>query len=196
MDDQLTSGVTPISFSQFRVELAKRLMLRMPMETTLCTLWVLAVAAGGTVVARNFVQFFVDAGFPPLTETESLCVVRTQPHEFSAAQWSGRCSTVGDVLNSDSLYGEVHGWFEWRLLYQRRDPAAFRKLRVLCEASSRLDGCSERRFCASQQAPILPHRCAHPRESSPVKSSARHAWRVELSAGWFRRLRLSHRRAR
>ncbi|MDB6171476.1 MAG: glycoside hydrolase family 2 sugar binding [Chthoniobacteraceae bacterium] len=141
MNENLASGVKAIPFTQYRVELAERLVLQLPKETMLCTLLVQAIAADGTVVAQNFVQFFVDDGFPARTETESLCIFRAQLHEISAAEWSGESSTAEDALAAGSVFGEGHGWFEWRLPFTGR--GELKKIRVLCEASARREGCPQ-----------------------------------------------------
>jgi hypothetical protein len=138
--DNLASGVKAIPFPHYRVALADRIVLRMPEETMLCTLWVNAVEPDGTMVARNFVQFFVDGGFPEKTETDSLCILRVQPHEFSAAAWSGSFSDAAQALAAGSAFGEGHGWFEWRLPFTPRNPVELKKIRVLCEASARREG--------------------------------------------------------
>ncbi|MDB6175379.1 MAG: glycoside hydrolase family 2 sugar binding [Chthoniobacteraceae bacterium] len=143
IDDDLAGGIKPIPFTHYHVELVERLVLRLPKETMLCTLWVRAVAADGSVAARNFVQFFVDDGFPACTETESLIVLRVQPHEFSSAEWSGAASSATEALEGGSAYGEGHGWFEWRLPFTPRDARDCKKIRVLCEASSRREGCPQ-----------------------------------------------------
>lgn len=143
MDDNLASGVKPVPFTQYRVELAERLTLRLPETTMLCTLWTHAVAGDGSVVARNFVQFFIDAGFPARTETESLCVLRAQPYEFTSSEWSGKSSDAGDGLAAGSIFGEGRGLFEWRLPFTPHDAPALKKIRVLCEASARREGCPQ-----------------------------------------------------
>ncbi|MDB6116766.1 MAG: glycoside hydrolase family 2 sugar binding [Verrucomicrobiaceae bacterium] len=143
MNEELVSGVKAIPFTQYRVELAERLVLRLPEATMLCTLWVLAIAEDGLVVARNFVQFFVDGGFPPHIEASPQKIFRAQLHETSAAEWSGKSSNPEDALATGSIYGQGHGRFEWRFPLTDSGLGEVKKIRVLCEASGRREGCQQ-----------------------------------------------------
>ncbi len=69
-----------------------------------------------------------------------LRIVRAQPHEFSAAEWSGDSSSREDALAEGSLYGEGHGWFEWRLPLAAHDSGELKKIRIFGEASARRKG--------------------------------------------------------
>ena len=140
LHDDLASGIKPIPFPHRRVELAERIALRMPAETMLCTLWVRAVTPDGSLVARNYVQFLVDGGFPGRQEAEGALILRTAPHEFSASEWPGRNSNRDEAAGLGWCFGERHGWFEWRLSLEGRDPGAVKKIRVFCEASSHREG--------------------------------------------------------
>ena len=61
--DRLCTGSKAISFPQYRVELAERIRLSLPNRTMLCTLWVRAMTADGSLLARNYIQFFVERRF-------------------------------------------------------------------------------------------------------------------------------------
>lgn len=62
----LACGHVPIEFPHRRVVPAHTIELRMPAEPMLCTLSVSACNAEGTVVARNFIQYFVSQNYPPI----------------------------------------------------------------------------------------------------------------------------------
>ncbi len=87
--DRLIEGDKAIAFPQYRVELAHRVKLRLPDETMLCTLWVRAMDTAGRLLARNYVQFFVDGGFPPRQELEGRLVLRAAAHAWTESDWTG-----------------------------------------------------------------------------------------------------------
>ncbi|HSH37737.1 MAG TPA: glycoside hydrolase family 2 TIM barrel-domain containing protein, partial [Chthoniobacterales bacterium] len=112
--DRLAQGSKPIAFPHYRVELAERIRLTLPHETMLCTLWVRAVTRDGTLVARNYVEFFVEAGYAAREETDRGLVLRTSVHAWSAAEWSGVHSDVAEAELNRSCYGDGHGFFEYQ----------------------------------------------------------------------------------
>jgi len=134
--EDLASGSKPITFPHHHVELAERVVLRMPDVTMLCTLWVRAVAPDGTLVAANYVQFFVDAGFPATQAGFTDTILRVAPHEWSGAHWSdGMSANLHEAQAHGCAYGRGHGFFEWQVpLGQAAGPLT--RLRVLCEASA------------------------------------------------------------
>ena len=134
--DRLAHGSKPIRFPHYRVELADRLRFRLPEETMLCTLWVRAMTPDGSLVARNYVQFFVDAGFAVREETNRGLVLRAPVHTWSAADWSGGSSDATEAELNRSCYGEGHGFFEWQFPVQDNDLRGASKIVVLCEASA------------------------------------------------------------
>src|SRR5690349_7404461 len=75
-----------ISFPHLRVELIRRLRLKMPDERMLCTLWVRAYTPDGTLVARNYVQFLVVPEWVQRENSEARLIIRLEPHEWAAAE--------------------------------------------------------------------------------------------------------------
>ncbi len=134
--DDLASGVKPIAFGQYRVELAGNIVLRLPEETMLCTLWVRAVAPDGTVVAGNYVQLLVDGPAPAREERANRVILRAEAHDFAAGEWSGGSTSAEVAREHGSCAGKGTGWFEWHFplaAFASRKPDC---LRVLLEASS------------------------------------------------------------
>jgi hypothetical protein len=134
--EDLDSGIEQIAFPHLRVELAKEIALRMPGETMLCTLWVRAFVDDGTMVARNYVQFFVDGGFSSRTELEGRTIVSLHPHSWHAAEWSGGLSSREEAEAAGTSHGSGRGYFEWRLPFSVADLQHRSRLRLLLEASS------------------------------------------------------------
>ena len=134
--DRLAQGSKPIAFPHYRVELAERIRFTLPNETMLCTLWVRAVTPDGTLVARNYVQFFVEGGYAPREETDRGLVLRAPAHAWSAAEWSGGHSEVREAELNRSCYGDGHGFFEYQFAVSADDVAGATKIQVLCEASA------------------------------------------------------------
>src|SRR3954467_11666853 len=112
--DDLGSGGEPIAFSHLRVELAKRLELEMPGATMLCTLWARAYVPDGTLVARNYVQFFVDAGLPAREEVNGRTILRAEPRGWHAADWNRGFSVREEEASERAIHGANRGYFEWR----------------------------------------------------------------------------------
>ncbi|MDP9099011.1 MAG: glycoside hydrolase family 2 [Verrucomicrobiota bacterium] len=140
LHDELDSGGGPIGFPHLRVESVQRLAVRMPLENMLCTLWVRAYAPDGALVARNYIQFLVDAGRPERETREGRDVLRLEPHQWHAAEWNGAKMTREEAKNLGACRGGTRGFFEWRFPVS---PAALlnsTRLTVLLEASAFREG--------------------------------------------------------
>jgi hypothetical protein len=140
MHDDLTSGSQPITFPHLRVELAKRLQLRMPQETMLCTLWVRAYVADGTLVARNYVQFLVDGGWPARQEIDGRTILRLEAHSWEMADWKQGSSSREEAIATGTCHGSNRGFFEWRFPFTMAELRTRSRITVLCEASSFREG--------------------------------------------------------
>jgi hypothetical protein len=140
IDDYLAGGTVPISFSHLRVELAQEVALRMPSQTMLCTLWARAYLPDGTLVARNYVQFFVDSGRATREQLDGRVVHRLEPHDWSSAEWRGTSSTREEAAQSGCACGTGRGFFEWRFPISPDELSDCRRLTLLCEASAFRDG--------------------------------------------------------
>ena len=138
--DRLAQGSKRIAFPHYRVELAERIRFQVPHETMLCTLWVRAVAPDGELVARNYVQFFVDGGYPAREETSRGVALRTPVHTWTASEWSGGSSDAGEAEINRSCYGDGHGFFEYQFPISAEDIRGTSKIRVLCEVSAHREG--------------------------------------------------------
>lgn len=135
--DDLASGSKPISFPQYRVELAERIRLQMPMETMLCRLWVRAMTADGHLLARNYVEFFVDGGAGARQEVAGTEVLRAQTHAWHRSVWSGEATDVATAQARGSCAAFGHGHFEWWFPLRPARLKSLSRIRVLCEASAR-----------------------------------------------------------
>ena len=140
MHDCIAANQQPIAFPHLRVELAKRLTLRMPQQTTLCTLWVRALVPDGTVVAANYIQFFVDAGYPAQQQSNLRTVLRLDAHSWNRSEWNRRCSTRAQAVSAGAAYGGTRGFFEYKFPVNPELLRDCSRLTVLCEASSLRDG--------------------------------------------------------
>jgi len=137
LHQNLASGRVPIEFPHWRVVPAHVIELPMPAAPMLCTLFVSACTAEGTVVARNFIQHFISDHYPPgHEETARALVLRGTPGNWSAAEWSGNMSDRDHAGAEDSCFGFGHGYFEWVLPLGGADISRAHRIRVLCEASS------------------------------------------------------------
>jgi hypothetical protein len=136
MHDAIVAEQQPIDFPHLRVELAKRLTLRMPEQTMLCTLWVRAFVADGTLVAANYIQFFVDAGYPQRQQADSRAVLRLDAYSWSRSEWNRRSSTREQAISAGVAYGGTRGFFEYKFPINLDLLRACSRLTVLCEASS------------------------------------------------------------
>jgi hypothetical protein len=139
LNDDLASGSKAIPFTHLRVELAERIEFRLPKETMLCTLWVRAIAADGTQVARNYVQFFVDAGFKAREELSDRVVLRVQPADWLSSEWRDPIGREAAV-DAGMCWGEGYGFFEWSLPLQPDELEHAQRIRLLCEASAHTAG--------------------------------------------------------
>jgi hypothetical protein len=133
----LARGAVPIPFPHRTVAPAHDIDLVMPNFPARATLSVEAIKPDGTVIARNFVHYYVANGYPPTREEfPQTLVVRGTPADWAASEWTG--GTIDRELEraQDACYGQGHGYFEWLLPLGGADLAKARRLRVLVEASS------------------------------------------------------------
>jgi hypothetical protein len=140
MHDDLLSGSAPIAFTHLRVELAKRLQLRMPSQTMLCTFWVRAFVPDGTLVARNYVQFYVDDGAAAREKIDNRTILRLEPHQWHAAEWNCGATTREEAEAIGVCYGSSRGFFEWRFALGPSELQNASRLTLLIEASAFREG--------------------------------------------------------
>jgi hypothetical protein len=138
--DRLLQGRKSIAFPHYRVALADRIKLRLPEKTMLCTVWVRAMTADGTLVARNYVQFFVDGGFLSRELDRDRTILRAEAHSWSAAKWSGAMSDRAQAESVGACFGIGSGGFEWEFPTEQNDLSEATRIGLLCEASSRREG--------------------------------------------------------
>ena len=104
----------------------------------LCTLLLSATTSEGHVVARNFVQYLVSGEYPPeREEVDRSLILRGNPGNWASAQWSDGMSERERSGVEDCCFGQGHGFFEWVLPLAGADVSPARRIRVLCEVSSR-----------------------------------------------------------
>ncbi|MEP6936435.1 MAG: sugar-binding domain-containing protein [Chthoniobacterales bacterium] len=146
--DDLESGSKPIPFSHYRTELAHRLRLRMPDRTMICRVWVRAVTPDGALLARNYVQFFVDGGSAAYEQSDEALVLRAEPHAYSAVRWTGESSGATEAKTLGYAHATGQGYFEWWLPVRDEHVGKLSRIRVLCEASARREGTPQTDFFA------------------------------------------------
>jgi hypothetical protein len=112
--DGIALGSEPIDFPHLRLAPAKTLRLRMPDQTMLCTLWVRALVPDGTLVAANYIQFFVDGGAPVWQQMNRRTVFRLGVESWSSSDWNAAVSTREEAGRSGCACGSGRGWFEWK----------------------------------------------------------------------------------
>jgi hypothetical protein len=140
MHDDLGSGSEPIPFPHLRVERAKQLRLRLPQKTMLCTLWVRAYVPDGTLVARNYVQFLVDGGWPEREDAGGRVILRLDAHSWERAEWKQGSSSREEAIATGTCHGRNRGFFEWRFPFTMAELRNLSRITVLCEASSFREG--------------------------------------------------------
>jgi hypothetical protein len=91
-------------------------------------------------VARNYVQFFVDGGFPAREETRDRAVLRAETHSWTAAKWSGTMSDRAQAESTGACFGVGSGSFEWEFAIDPDELRATTRIGLLCEASSCREG--------------------------------------------------------
>ena len=133
----LARGAASIPFTPGIVAPAGTVEFTLPEGApTLCKLTLQAVdARDGAVVAGNYVEYLVTGSeYPPAVVGN---VLRAAPGSWSAAEWSEGTSTREEAGAADECHGAGSGFFEWSLPLDGMDWSGVRRLRVLCEASSR-----------------------------------------------------------
>jgi hypothetical protein len=134
----LARGSMPIEFPHRRVVHAHTIQLKMPSKPMRCTLSVEAVDPNGLPVAQNFLHFYVGNGYPANREEASRSLVlRGAPGEWQEAKWSRGTGEREQARADDACFGLGHGYFEWKLPLAKATLQKARRLRILCEASSR-----------------------------------------------------------
>ncbi|HSP46302.1 MAG TPA: glycoside hydrolase family 2 TIM barrel-domain containing protein, partial [Chthoniobacterales bacterium] len=136
----LGSGSAAIGFPHLRVELARNLDLRMPLHNMLCTFWVRAFVADGTLVARNYIHFLIDAGAVARETIDGRAIFRLEPHEWHAGEWNRSATTREQAKNLGACQGASRGYFEWRFPLGPAELRDVTRLTVLIEASAFRDG--------------------------------------------------------
>jgi hypothetical protein len=133
----LARGRVPIRFPHRKVDVAHTLDLQMPDSQMLCTLLLSARTDDGTVVAENFVNYFVNGSYPlKREETPRALILRGPPADWAEAAWSGGTTDRDKERAEDCCYGFGHGFFEWVLPLAGADLSKARRLKFVCEASS------------------------------------------------------------
>jgi hypothetical protein len=104
----------------------------------LCVVLLSARSSYGKTVAQNFVHYFVTPGYPVAQETTPRALIlRGTPTGWARSQWSQGASDRETERAEDACYGFGHGFFEWLLPLEGADLSKARRIKVLCEASSR-----------------------------------------------------------
>ncbi|HZS17046.1 MAG TPA: glycoside hydrolase family 2 TIM barrel-domain containing protein [Candidatus Udaeobacter sp.] len=134
--DTLVADRQPIPFPHLRVELAKQVKLQMPQQTMLCTLEVRAVVPDGTVVASNYVQFFVDGGYPESERIDSRVVIRLDAHGWRKTEWTRYRSSRAEAASAGFACGAPRGFFDYAFPADVQMLRSSSRVTVLCEASS------------------------------------------------------------
>jgi len=134
--NDISLGAEPIEFPHLRVAPAKKLRLRMPGQTMLCTLWARAFVPDGMLIAANYLQFFVDAGAPSWQQLNRRTVYRLGVESWSRSDWNATISTREEAACIGSAHGSGRGWFEWKFPAGRDVVRTAERITLLCEASA------------------------------------------------------------
>lgn len=130
-------GRVPIVFPHRKVALAHVIEARLPDEPMLCTMLLSARAADGSVLAENFLHYFVYRDYPPRQEeVDRGLVLRAYPADWTSSEWSGGAPDREVARQQDRCEGTGHGFFEWSLPFPQSDLGRIHRIKVLCEASS------------------------------------------------------------
>jgi hypothetical protein len=135
----LARGSTEIEFPHLRVAPAATVEFALPRETMLCKLSLQAVdGETGRPIAQNYVEYLVSTGDPGAIERlPGRTVLRGLPQDWSAAEWSLGQSDREAARAADSCHGGGPGFFEWALPLEGINWQQVKRVRVLCEVSSR-----------------------------------------------------------
>lgn len=135
----LGRDTVPIDFPHRRVAHAHTIKLKLPQSPYLCTLSVDACQSdGGRRVASNFIQFLVSDQYPLAREDNPrTTILRVVPHSWVRSEWSGYAGAWEEEAGADACWGFGSGFFEWELPVDGIQLEGLRRIRVLCEASSR-----------------------------------------------------------
>lgn len=134
----IARGYLPIPFTHGKVEKVHKVRFTMPGTTMLCTLSLNALGRDGSVVASNFVQFFSSPGtYPQREEIPNGLIFRCDVADWTIAEWTNKMSGKEDAKKNDACFGQSIGFFEWQLPLGEINFANAKRLRVLCEASSK-----------------------------------------------------------
>lgn len=156
--EEIASGSEPIDFPHLRLASVKKLRLRMPSQTMLCTLWVRAFVPDGTMVAANYIQFFVDAGAAPREEQKQQTILRLGIESWSSSEWNKSASSREEASRNGSTCGTTWGWFEWKFPVERSLLSRARRIRLLAEVSAcRADASQTDRFAHPSSLRISLH---------------------------------------
>jgi len=137
LHQDLLGGEMPIDFPHRRVVTAARLELQMPDFPVLATLSVEAVATDGAVLARNFIELLVSAGYPPpFQEGDRSAILRLPPWSWADARWRSGMTTRRRAAADDACWGHGSGFFRWDFPLAQAQFERARRVRVLCEVSS------------------------------------------------------------
>ncbi len=136
----LARGGEPIRFPHRRVVPVATVEFALPDAAMLCKLTLRAVdARDGEVIAENYVEYLVSPGYPATSEQTSRreTILRLAPADWAAAEWSEQTSDRAAASEADACHGGGSGFFEWDVPLARTGWRDAKRLRVLCEASSR-----------------------------------------------------------
>lgn len=138
--DGIAEGSVPIEFPHLRLAPARELHLRMPAQTMLCTLNLRAMVPDGTLIASNYIQFFVDGGATPWQQLNRRTVYRLDSHSWNRAEWTGGEANREEAQRLGFARGRGRGFFEWKFPVSPEELQGVRRITFLCEASSTRDG--------------------------------------------------------
>jgi hypothetical protein len=135
----LARGSVAIEFPHLRVAPAAVVEFDLPAQTMLCKLSLQAIdGQTGKALAQNYLEFLASAGYPAPSERVAIgTILRARPRDWSSAEWNLGVSDRDAARAVDSCYGGGAGYFEWTLPLAGVAWDEVRRLRVLCEISSR-----------------------------------------------------------
>jgi hypothetical protein len=89
-------------------------------------------------IAQNFVHYFVTPGYPATREDIGrTLILRATPFDWAESSWTGYANDRDKSRAEDCCGGFGHGFVEWVLPLEGADLSQARRVKLLCEASSR-----------------------------------------------------------
>jgi hypothetical protein len=147
----------------------------------LCTFWVRAYVSDGTLIARNYIQFFVDGGCASREDVGGRTVLRLDAHSWDTAEWKQGSSGRNEAVTTGAAYGVNRGFFEWKFPFTAAELRCRSRITLLCEASAFRQGTPQTDSFAQPTTLRMLLNGVAGLSNCPSQPSARRERRAQLS---------------